>query len=143
MKQFAPMLPLFLLYWLVTAIGLWRIFRKADRPGWWGLIPVVRLYGLHAIAWETKFFWYQMILIAAVITVLSVNMDMASAYAMLMSLAAAVMAIILPFRLAKAFGKDVFFGIGLLLLGPVFLLILGFDGAKPTESTGSGRRLGQ
>ena len=142
MKQFAAVLPALLLYWLVTAIGLWRVFAKADRPGWWGLIPLVRLYGLYAIAWETKIFWYQMILIAAVITVLGVKMDMASTYAMLMSLAAGVMAMILPFRLAKTFGKDVFFGIGLLLFGPIFLLILGFDGSKPLESTGSGRRLG-
>ena len=67
-----------------------------------------------------------------------------STYALLMSLAAVVMLCMLPFRLAKAFGKSVFFGIGLLLLSPVFLLILGFDGsAYCLAASGSGRRLGK
>ena len=69
---------------------------------------------------------------------------LAATYALLMSLAAVVMLCMLPFRLAKAFGKSVFFGIGLLLLSPVFLLILGFDGsAYCLAATGSGRRLGK
>ena len=133
-----------LLYWVLSAIALWRIFAKAHRPRWWSLIPVLRIYLLYSIAWETKIFWYVVILAGAVITVNMAQPDMAATYALLMSLAAVVMLCMLPFRLAKAFGKSVFFGIGLLLLSPVFLLILGFDGsAYCLGTTGSGRRLGK
>lgn len=131
-----------LIYWAVTTAAMWKLFCKADRPGWWAIVPLLRLYVLYAIAWETKIFWYAVILVGAVATVTAVQPDMAALYAMLMSLAAAVMIAWLPFRLAKAFGKTVFFGIGLLLLPPVFLLILGFDGSVYTLSAaGSGRRL--
>ena len=34
------------------------------------------------------------------------------------------------FDLAKAFGKSSMFGLGLVLLGPVFLMILGFGSAQ-------------
>ena len=67
-----------LLYWVLSAIAMWRIFAKADRPRWWGLIPVLRIYLLYSIAWETKIFWYVVILAGAVITVNMAQPDMAA-----------------------------------------------------------------
>lgn len=44
-----------------------------------------------------------------------------------------VIVVIVIIRLAKVFGKGVGFGVGLLLLGPIFYMILGFGSARYQE----------
>ena len=53
-------------------------------------------------------------------------------------LSAFVLSVVMSVRLASAFGKELGFGIGLALLPPVFLCILGFGSAQyfgPSEVT--------
>ena len=135
-----------ILGWVLTSIALWRIFSKAGRPGWAGLIPLYNLYVLFDIAWETKLFWYEMLLVSAAITTVFVPMEMGTLYGVCTAIAALVMGLVLMFRLANAFGKGVGFALGLILMTIPFLLILALGDAQYIPSgrkLPQGRRLGE
>jgi len=92
----------------VGIAGLWKVFTKAGQPGWAVLVPfynvliVLRIVGRPDI-------WLLFCLIPGV---------------------SVVIGIILCVDLAKSFGKDTLFAIGLILLPIVFLPILGFGDAR-------------
>lgn len=129
--QFAFLLSLLsLLIWGLTVAALWKIFVKAGQPGWASLIPFYKMHVLYRICWEPKYFWLQFLLVGGAGVLQAVDdTGMLTAFAGLLALAAAVMALMLPFRLAKAFGKGKLFGLGLLVLNTVFILILGLGNA--------------
>lgn len=129
--QVAFLLPfLSLLIWGLTVFALWKIFVKAGQPGWASLIPFYNMHVLYRICWEPKYFWFQFLLIGGAGVLQAVDdTGMLTAFAGALALAAAVMALMLPFRLAKAFGKGKLFGLGLLVLNTVFILILGLGDA--------------
>ena len=92
---------------VIFAAG-WKIFTKAGQPGWAVLVPfynvliVLRIVGRPDI-------WLLFCLIPGVNVVIQ---------------------IILLIDLAKSFGKDTVFAIGLILLPIVFVPILGFGDAR-------------
>jgi hypothetical protein len=88
--------------------GMWGIFAKAGRPGWYALIPVYNLVTLCRICGLSG--W-----VAALFFIPLVNF---------------ITLIFLSDRLAKAFGKGLGFTIGIVLFGMLFLPILGFGDAK-------------
>ena len=92
----------------LSVIAMWAIFEKANRGGWRSLIPVYNLYTLVDIADPTgwKFLLF------------------------LLPLAGTIYYVIFSFRLARAFRKSGLFALGLMLFPPLFMLILGFGGAK-------------
>lgn len=92
----------------VVIAGLWKVFSKAGQPGWACLVPIYNLYVLTIIARRPA--WWIVL--------------------MLIPLVNFVVAVILSIDIAKAFGKGAGFGIGLLLLGPIFYPILGFGSAS-------------
>ncbi len=93
---------------IVELVAMWKIFVKAGKPGWAVLIPIYNLYIMLEIVGRP--WWYLLLFIVP--------------------LANVVVAIMLMFDLAKSFGKGTGFGFGLLLLGPIFILILGFGKAQ-------------
>jgi hypothetical protein len=93
---------------IVELIAMWKIFTKAGKPGWAVLIPIYNLYVMLEIVGRP--WWYLLLFLVPLVNV--------------------VIAIILVFDLAKSFGKGAGFGIGLLLLGPIFIIILGFGKAQ-------------
>ena len=88
--------------------ALWKIFTKAGQAGWKCLVPV---YGGVVFMRIVGRPWWWLVLLA----IPFVNV---------------VPAIIECFDLARVFGKGVGFGFGLLLLGPIFVLVLGFGDAR-------------
>ena len=86
--------------------GIWKTFEKAGKPGWACLIPIYNFYIICEIS-GTKNWWL-------------IFIPLANIY----------IAIVAYIALAKSFGKDTGFGIGLLLLGFVFFPMLGFGDAK-------------
>lgn len=129
---------------VLSVTALWRLFAKAGRPGWAGLIPLYNLYVLFDIVWETKCFWYQLILVGAAVTTAFVPMEMGALYEVLTAIAAVGIGLVLMFRLARAFGKGSGFAVGLILMNTVFLLILALGDARYTPPDGrlpEGRRL--
>ena len=112
-------------YGLLIA-GLWRVFEKAGKPGWASLIPIYNTWVLVEII-KKPVLWFIMLLLPCV---------------------SAVFAILVCIELAKVFGKSAGYGIGLVLLSPVFFPMLGLGPAQyhpelanvPSGGGGGGRR---
>lgn len=93
---------------VLTLVAMWKIFVKAGKPGWACLIPFYNAYCLYDIAWGSGWL-FLLTFIPCVGT---------------------VVAIIMLFKLAKAFGQGTAFGFGLLFLNTIFVLILGLGKAE-------------
>ena len=89
-------------------VALWKVFTKAGQPGWALFIPIY-----NAIVWLRicgKPGWWIILLIIPFVNF--------------------IITLLANLGMAKNFGKSAAFGIGLWLLGPIFLLILTFGDAK-------------
>lgn len=93
---------------VIGLIAMWRIFVKADQPGWAVLIPIYNVYVMFKIVWGSG--WKFLLCLIPLVNI--------------------VIAIMHVFKLARAFGKGTGFGFGLLFLLPIFTLILAFGDAK-------------
>jgi len=93
---------------LALLVAMWRIYAKAGQPGWAVIIPIVNIYYLLKVAGKPG--WWLLLLLVPVVNV--------------------IVLLIVDFNLAKVFGRSTLFGLGLVLLSPIFLLILGFGGSK-------------
>lgn len=87
--------------------SFWRLFEKAGQPGWAALIPFYNLYIMTKVIDKPN--WFIMFFIPLI-----------NIY----------YAIMLHFEMAKVFGKDASFGIGLFLLGFIFYPLLAFGDAE-------------
>lgn len=93
---------------VLLIVGLWKLFVKAGEPGWAAIVPFYNNYVLFKIA-------------------------MGNGWLFLLCLIPCVGAIapfVAYFMLAKKFGKGTGFGVGLVLLTPIFLLMLAFGDAQ-------------
>lgn len=93
---------------IITLVGMWKIFEKAGKPGWAAIIPIYNIIVLLEIVGR-PLWWVAL---------------------MFVPIAQLVVAVILAIDLAKAFGKDVGFAIGMILLPFVFYPMLGFGSAQ-------------
>jgi hypothetical protein len=112
-----------------TAVARWRIFGKCGIPSWKALIPFYSGFLSYKLCWRCYFFFITLALF--VTAVISGNLSEDNLIAeMFYSISALVFLILYAFKnyfLARKFHKSSAFMIGLILLNPVFLLILGFD----------------
>jgi hypothetical protein len=97
-----------LLIALLLIVATWKVFTKAGQAGWASLIPIYNLYVWCKIVGRS---WWWILL-------------------MLIPFVNFIILIILCIDMAKSFGKGAGFGIGLALLGIIFLPILGFGSAQ-------------
>lgn len=93
---------------IVTLVGMWKVYEKAGKPGWAAIVPFYNLYCLFDMSFGNG--WLFLLTFVPCVNF--------------------VMAIMCYFKLAKAFGKGVGFGFGLLFLNAIFMLILGFGDAE-------------
>ena len=100
---------LFIISYVLIIVSLWKIFKKAGKPGWASIIPIYNIYVICQIA-EKK--WWNILLLL---------IPIANIYAM----------IVLYNGLAKKFGKSGGFVVGMILLPIIFFPILAFSGSKP------------
>lgn len=114
---------------VLKIIGTWKILRKADQPGWGALIPFYNQYLLCKITGVNP--WW------ILIVVLSPFLSIIPVIGSLVSMAASIyFLILLNVSLARSFGKEDGFAVGLILLAPIFYFILGikedkYQGANP------------
>ena len=85
------------------AVG-WKIYQKAGRPGWVVLVPIYNLYVLMEIVGRPA--WWLVLFFLPVVNL--------------------VIATIVNIDLAKSFGKDLLYGLGITFLGFIFLPMLAF-----------------
>lgn len=93
---------------VVVIAGGWKMFEKAGKPGWAFIVPIYNIIIMLEIA--GKPLWWIILLFIPIANL--------------------IVLIIVMNNIAKAFGKGVGFTIGLILLGAVFIPILGFGDAK-------------
>ena len=87
----------------------WTVFTKAGQPGWACLIPIYNIYVMTQIA-KKPGWWLAIILLVPIVNL--------------------IFLIMLLNGIAKAFGKDAGFTVGLLFLGIIFWPILAFGDAQ-------------
>ncbi len=120
-----------LLVWAVcTVIANVHIFQKAGEGGWKSFVPIYNSYVTYKISWKPLWFWVSALLFAASVALncLSHNVVL-DTIAIVVTVAAALIHVVGLHRLSKSFGHGAPFTLGLVLLHPVFILILGLGGS--------------
>jgi len=93
---------------ILLIICYWKLYEKANEPGWAAIVPFYNTYVLFKMAFGSG--WMFLLLLVPIVNI--------------------VFAIMLPFKLAKAFGKSSGFGVGLWLLPIIFYPLLAFSNDK-------------
>jgi len=102
-----------LVFYILVAVGLWKVFTKAGYPGILAIIPIVNLVFLVKIAGMSGWF----------------------ALLYLIPIANLVLAIIVAFKLGARFGKGGVFSFFLLFIFPyIGYLILGFGDSRYSKA---------
>lgn len=100
------------LVWAVVVVaviaGLWKVFVKAGKPGWAAIVPIYNFIVMLEIV--GKPIWWIVLMLIPVVNL--------------------VVAIIVSIALAEKFGKSAAYGIGIALLGFIFIPMLGFGDAR-------------
>jgi hypothetical protein len=89
-------------------VSWWRIFEKAGRPGWKGIIPFYNIFILLKIVGKPG--WWLILMCIPVVNAIYIIWT----YNML----------------SKSFGKDEAFTVGLFLVGYIFFPVLAFSDAR-------------
>lgn len=87
-------------------VGLYKVFEKAGRPGWEGLVPFYNLY---------------------ILTIEIAKQEMLMVILMFVPFANIYSSFVVSMEVAKRFGKEQGFGIGLFLLPMIFYPLIGFS----------------
>lgn len=98
---------------ILLIISFWKIFKKANQPGWASIIPVYNLIVLINIGGKSG--WLILTLLIPIVNIVTL--------------------IIILNDLSKAFGKGFGFTIGLIFLGFIFFPILAFGDSEHESST--------
>ncbi len=93
---------------ILIIVGGWKMFAKAGQPGWAVLIPIFNTYILCKIVGRPG--WWVILMLIPIVSL--------------------VIAIMLMIDLAKSFGRGTGTAVGLILLGFIFVPILGFGSAE-------------
>jgi Family of unknown function (DUF5684) len=101
-----------MLVWLGVVIlmiaSTWVVFTKAGKPGWASIVPIYNIIVMLEIA--GKPLWWILLLFIPLVNF--------------------IVAILIFMAIAKNFGKSELFGVGLALLGFIFMPLLAFGDAK-------------
>ena len=100
---------LYLAIAIIMIIAMWKIFVKAGKPGWAVLIPIYNIIVMLEIVGKPTW-WIIIILLVPFVKI--------------------IFLICMINLLSLSFGKDVGFTIGILLLGIIFIPVLGFGKAE-------------
>jgi len=93
-----------LLLFLIVIAGAWKVFTKANQPGWAAIIPIFNLYIMLKIG--DNEWWWLLVLFVPILNL----------YAMYKIFAG----------VSRAFGQGIGFALGLWFLGFIFFPLLGF-----------------
>ena len=93
---------------ILQIVGMWKIFTKAGKPGWAAIIPIYNIIVLLEVVGRPAW-WFILFIIPVVNIVVLFMVDM---------------------DLAKSFGKDTGYAVGLFFLPFVFFPMLGLGAAE-------------
>lgn len=130
-----------LLLALLLFIAWCRMFRKAGLPWERMFVPIYGSYWMYQIAECGGLFWLTICLSVLFSFILpSIEGDAMRIVSIIYLLIVLVIYIVYCRRLASAFGKGIGFTLGLIILHPLFIMILGYGSAEyQLYSSRSGR----
>ncbi len=99
---------LYLIVFVVVVIGMWKVFQKAGEEGWKAIIPIYNMWTLLKIVGRPG--WWIILFFIPIVNF--------------------IIWIIVANDVSKSYGKGVGFTVGLVLLSPIFICILGFGDAQ-------------
>ena len=115
---------------VAVIVGTWKVFQKADKPGWAALIPIYNNYILIRIA-QVPVWLLVLQLLPLINPLLIINIPQIGIFASLvvavLSLGASIYII---FEVAARFGKGWAYAVGILFLPFIFIPMLGFGEAS-------------
>lgn len=89
-------------------IAMWKVYEKAGKPGWASIIPIYNTYVLTEIAGR-PILWFILLIIPCT---------------------APIAYVVISIDIAKSFGKDTLYAVGLILFPYIFWPLLGFGDAQ-------------
>jgi len=105
----------YLAFFIITAIGLWKVFEKAGKPGWAAIIPIYNIIVMLEIVGKPVW-WIILFFIPLV---------------------GFIMWIIVANQISLSFGQGIGMTILLIFLAFIGFLVLGFGDAKYVGTGGS------
>lgn len=97
---------------IITIVAMWKIFKKAGKPGWASIIPIYNSVVMFQICGMNP--WLLLLAIIPFVNFVT----------------APILAILINVNLAKKFGKGGGFAVGLIFLNFIFTLILAFGDSE-------------
>lgn len=116
---------------ILIIIAQWKMLKKGNEEGWKALIPIYNTYTICKMVGVNPY-WVLISFVAVFLNAIPIIGNLAAAVATIYFM------ILLNVSIAKSFGKDAGFAIGLIFLPYIFYPILGFGkaefiGANPME----------
>ena len=140
---------------ILIFVAEWKLFKKFGEKPWKSIVPYYNSYIVYKHTWSKKIFCVYLVSSTLFDISQGVSKYLAqnSPGSMLMTLlilvglpfgiVAAVCSILYAFRLAEAFGKGKAFSVGLLLVYPVFISILGIGKVKYLGKPNDGQTINE
>jgi uncharacterized membrane protein YhaH (DUF805 family) len=114
-----PMMMFYIAIFVLAVAGMWRVFSKAGRPGWYALVPIYNSIVLAEIVGRPG--WVGLL---NLVPFLNIYIN-----------------VIIALDIAKSFGKDTTFGVLTIFFPFVTYPILGFGSAKYQGPSAAGKAL--
>lgn len=116
-------------WYIIRAVGYWKVFGKAGEAGWKAIVPFYNTYTRYSLSWDAKMFWISLVLVIASAVIPNTGFLFATLRAAA-AIAYLVVNVMSYHRLSTCFGHGAGFTVGLFLLEPIFALILGVNDSK-------------
>ena len=117
-------------WFFISAIGYFKMFKKAGQRGWFAFIPLLREFAMFKMAWTVKAFVISTVLLAVAQFGAESQSALAAVAVIVCGIAWIVMQVKLVGRMAKSFGKGRGWGALLFFFPFIVTLILGFGSAE-------------
>lgn len=115
---------------LLSAVGKWKVYTKAGVEGWKSLIPVYSTWIDFGISWNAGICPVYYVCTLTGSFLLSVGERYLTLTAACLLFVGCILSSVKEYKLAKAFGHDLGFALGLIVLQPLFIVILGFNRSR-------------
>ena len=127
---------------VLIVLGEWKLFKKFGEKPWKSIVPFYNTYLVYKRTWGKRFFWVFLFTSVLFDVALATSKSVAqrspdSGLATVLVLSAvplgiitAICSILYARRISEAFGKGKLFFVGLLVIYPIFIAILGFDRSR-------------
>ena len=127
---------------LLIVIGEWKLFKKFGEKPWKSLVPYYNTYIMYKRTWGKRYFWIYFLTSTLFTIAQNTSNSLAHHFpdsswktlilliALPLGIIATVCSILYSLRLSEAFGKGKLFCVGLLIIYPIFIAILGFGRSR-------------